>query len=394
MSKRAINPNLKFLAKNYKTAKGIRLAGSSRSAKTWSIIHWLIWLSSVKDEKATVHIVRSTYNSFKTTLYEDFKRIFDMFGIQNNPFNLVQEVAKFDLFGLKIHFIGADKVGKAKGAGADYVWFNEVTEIPKEIFDQKEMRCRKMWVADYNPSEFEHWIYPEQMRRDDVVTLRTTFRDNHFISETEKNKILSYEPTEENIKNGTADNYMWSVYGMGVATRREGALFMDLNYYESVKDFDTTVAFIDTADTGTDDLCMVIGRLVNEKLYIEHAYMDQSPMEVTIPECARLLKEYNATVCRVESNNGGRLFAVELSKLTSTEILPCREMNNKHTRILMNSYFVNRNVIFKSNLITKFKDQVLRYSKVSKENVHDDGIDALTGLCTFVKGLFPERYEI
>lgn len=390
---KAINPNFRFLVQNYETKKGIRLAGSSRSSKTWSTILFFIWLASVRKERATLHIIRSTYNSFKTTLYDDFKRIFDGMGIYN-PFDQLQEVKSFNILGLKVHFIGADKVGKAKGAGADYVWFNEVTEIPKEIFDQKEMRCRKMWIADYNPSEFDHWVYPEQMNRDDVATLRTTFRDNPHISETEKNKILSYEPTEKNIKEGTADAFMWSVYGMGIASKPEGALFRDLKYYDSVHDEDARIAFIDTADTGTDDLCLLIGKLKGITLHIEYAYMDSSAMEVTLPMCAQILKQYNVEVCRVESNNGGRLFASELQKLTACEVLPCRESTNKHTRILMNSYFVNKNVIFKSDLTTKFKDQVLRYSKNEKENKKDDGIDALTGLCNFTKALFPDKYSV
>ena len=281
-----INPNFRCLVQNYETSRGIRLAGSSRSGKTWSTVLFLVWLATVKRERATVHIIRSTYNSFKTTLYDDFKRIFDSMGIYN-PFDQLQEVKSFNILGLKIHFIGADKVGKAKGAGADYVWFNEVTEIPKEIFDQKEMRCRKMWIADYNPSEHDHWIYPEQMKREDVATLHTTFLDNPFVSETEKRKILSYEPTPENIERGTADPYMWSVYGMGKAAIREGAIIT--NWEQGA--FDDSLPYIWGMDFGYTQDPTTLSKVAakNELIYAKE-YLYQTGL--TTQQIADILRQH------------------------------------------------------------------------------------------------------
>src|SRR5690606_35010707 len=115
--------------------------------------------------------------------------------------------------------------------------------IHQEIFKQALKRCRKFWIIDYNPSVTEHWIYDTVLTRPDVGYLKTTFRDNKHVSESEKSEILSTEPWlpgsyevidneiyykgkivgeghyppphPENVKNGTADEFDWRVYGLG-----------------------------------------------------------------------------------------------------------------------------------------------------------------------------------
>ena len=170
------------------------LEGSSRSAKTWSGIDFIVMLCSRYDKDCTIFIIRETYQSFKTTLYDDFKRRLTMLGIAH-PFNDAKDVHSFKILGSTIHFIGADKPSKIHGAGCDYFFINEGMHIDKPIFDQLEMRCRKFWWIDYNPSATEHWIFRSILKREDVAYLHSTWRDNPFISKEEKGKILSYEPT-------------------------------------------------------------------------------------------------------------------------------------------------------------------------------------------------------
>lgn len=259
-----INVNYRFLRdalvyQKYNSAdkivngyRGCVLEGSSRSGKTWSGIDFIIWLATEHDPGSTINIYRQTYNEFKTTLYDDFKRRLDDFGLPNK-FREVEEVKSFKIGKTRITFIGCDKVGKAHGAGCDYAFFNEAMHIPQEIFDQVEMRCRKFFWLDYNPSVTQHWVFNSVVPRPDVGFLRTTFEDNPFISRQERNKIKSYEPWEpgsyevsgsdiyygdeivseknqppphfENIENGTADEFMWKVYGLGLRGAMKGVIF-------------------------------------------------------------------------------------------------------------------------------------------------------------------------
>lgn len=226
--KRQINKNLAHLVQSYKSKKsGTVLIGSSRSGKTWSSIDFIIFLCYVvhNDKKCTINIVRDVYASFKTTLYEDFNNRLPDYGI-TSPFADVKEVPSFWLNGCKINLLGADKPSRFLGASSDYVFFNEaIPNIEKSVFDQAEQRCRIFWWIDSNPSENIHWVL-NLNQRDDVSFLKTTFRDNPGISKQEKNKILGYDPSNiDNVRQGTANEYMWKVYGLGEAAEREGLIF-------------------------------------------------------------------------------------------------------------------------------------------------------------------------
>lgn len=247
MSNRVINPNLKFLHKSLKEGKtGAILEGSSRSGKTWSSVDFIVYLCSTIETGATINIIKETYNSFKTTLYEDFNRRLPMYGIKS-PFSDKQEVAQFKLFGNQINLLGADKESKFHGAGCDYFYVNEALDVSNAIFDQAEQRCRKFWWMDYNPKATEHWIFNKVCNRAGVSFLKTTFLDNPFVSANEKRKILSYEPTHPedrhlpvdkrrphpiNIAQGTADDYMWNVYGLGLRSAPEGLIFPNVEWID------------------------------------------------------------------------------------------------------------------------------------------------------------------
>ena len=77
---------------------GVVLEGSSRSTKTFSGIFLIMYLCLVKhkEDGCTINIYRETYNEFKTTLYDDFKRILDFFRLPNK-FHENNEVKNFKI---------------------------------------------------------------------------------------------------------------------------------------------------------------------------------------------------------------------------------------------------------------------------------------------------------
>lgn len=257
---------------------GVSLEGSSRSAKTWSSVDFLIWYcASRKEAGKVIKLIKETKTSFETTLYDDFNRRLPMFGL-DSPFKDKQRVNTFDIYGNKFHLLGADDDAKIHGSGCDVAYFNEVLDIPKAVFDQTEMRCREFWLADYNPKATEHYWYDTTDEREDVGKLKTTYKDNPHISPNEKRKIESYQsirfskiaeffktanpklkeeqtiamakayslkqninkfPVEDceelercilNEKQRTADDYMWCVYGRGDRSAPEGLVFQNVTY--------------------------------------------------------------------------------------------------------------------------------------------------------------------
>lgn len=244
------SPNLLHLHKCYAGPySGAILEGSSRSVKTWSSIDFIIFLCSTHSG-IVINIIKETYNSFKTTLYDDFNRRLPQFGLPS-PFDGKQEVKSFMLLGNKINLVGADQY--KEGATCDFFYMNEALDIPKRVFDMAEQRCRKFWWGDYNPKFTEHWLFDAMDRRKDIGFLRTTFLDNPYISDMEKRKILSYEPTHPddrhldfekrrphpiNIEQGTADDHSWNVYGLGLRSAPEGLIFRTVTW---VKEFPANI---------------------------------------------------------------------------------------------------------------------------------------------------------
>ena len=173
-------------------------------------------------------MIKETYNSFKTTLYDDFNRRLPAFGIRS-PFQDKQEVSSFNLLGNKVNLLGADAY--KDGTTCDLFYVNEILDVPKRVFDNAEQRCREFWMGDYNPKANQHWLFDATDFRQDVARLKTTFLDNPYISDMEKRKILSYDPHNlDNVKNGTADDYMWNVYGLGLRSAPEGLVFQHVTW--------------------------------------------------------------------------------------------------------------------------------------------------------------------
>jgi phage terminase large subunit len=161
--------------------RGAALEGSSRSGKTWGGVDLIINICLNLEESCTINIYRETYNEFKTTLYDDFKRRLDYYFLAN-PFHKAKEIQSFRIGKSTINFLGDGK----HGGGCDYAFYNEVMFIKNMVFDQSEMRCRKFWWADYNPSFTQHWFFDKVLGRKDVGFIRTTYNDNKFISMPEK----------------------------------------------------------------------------------------------------------------------------------------------------------------------------------------------------------------
>jgi PBSX family phage terminase large subunit len=270
---RLINKNLRVLKYAHDNGyRGVVMEGSSRSGKTISCIDFQIYLASKAQSKLVINNVRETYNSFKTTIFDDYDNRLNAFKLYS-PFSS-KDVTSFKLLGTKVNFIGADKVSKAHGMGCDYFYINEALEgISKNFFDQLEQRCRVMWFLDYNPSASDHWIFNLEKRKD-VLFVKTTFLDNPFVPLQQKLKILSYDPTNpENIVNGTADDHMWKVYGLGLRSSPQGLIFPNVTIIDDLPEgYDNEWFGIDFGHT-VDPTTIVQVRRVGMNLYAKlHVY--------------------------------------------------------------------------------------------------------------------------
>lgn len=207
--------------------------GGSRSSKTWSVFHFFLG-KAIQGECITVTIVRDKLTWIKSTLLKDFQEITKAMELEVTPdININRPEQTYYINGSEFAFYGLDYAEKLHGRTQDWFWMNEVMECAKKHFDQLEMRTKVGGILDYNPYDDMHWVFDLQ-KREDVCVIKSTMLDNPFLPQSIRNKILSYEPTNENIARGTADEFMWQVYGLGNKARLQGTIFNNWDIVDDI----------------------------------------------------------------------------------------------------------------------------------------------------------------
>lgn len=210
-------------------------SGSSRSSKTFSILQ-IFWLLAWSKPRTKLAVFRYTKKDCKDTILQDMLKYYPTLDNYNLiSFNKTESVFSFPN-GSSINIEGTDDELKVHGYHSDYLWFNEFYKNSKSTFDQLDMRCSGAIFMDYNPVG-KLWS-DDLIRQDNACLIHSTFRDNPFVPEEQKKKILSYEPTEYNINQKTADKYMWSVYGLGLKAEKPNRIFKNWKIIEDIE-FDT-----------------------------------------------------------------------------------------------------------------------------------------------------------
>lgn len=180
--------------------------GGTRSGKTYSILQVLIeWC--VKNPKAglTIDVVRKTFPSLRATSMKDFMTILSTEGIYSESNHNKSEYT-YDLFGNTWSFYSIDNAQKVRGRTRDIAFLNEVNELKWDDWVQMNVRTRFKMICDFNPSEYQHFIYDRVIPDEDSDLFVTTYLDNPFLSDLQIKEI-------EKLK--YIDPEYWKVYGLG-----------------------------------------------------------------------------------------------------------------------------------------------------------------------------------
>ena len=228
-----INKNLRALIENHNAKEQrkpiICLEGSARSGKTWSVLEFLIF-ASVAMPGIVSTIFRFDAARHDEAAIRDFTSI--MLSDKYKPFwdhgkwNATLKRFEFENKSI-IEFKGMKDASKLHGPERDIAFINETMEAHYDSYRQILARTRLCTIMDWNPSLNKHWVFDRVMGRDDVLYMHSTYLDNPHLSSKIVHEIEATEPTDENRRQGTADNYFWEVYGLGKRAKREGAIFKE-----------------------------------------------------------------------------------------------------------------------------------------------------------------------
>lgn len=161
---------------------------------------------------------------------------------------------------------------------------------------------------------------------------------------------------------------------------------------------DGVIGACDTADKGDDDFCAPFAKVFGPKYFITDVLFTKDPVEVTEPRLAQMAIDTECDQMRIESNNGGRIFAINVRKLVTSKKKNCTiqarpTTQHKETRIIMKAGWIKKYCSFldeseytKGSDYGRFMKALTNYKREG-DNSHDDAPDGMTILAEFAESL-------
>jgi len=308
------------------------------------------------------------------------------------------------------NYLATSPTGTATGFGASLLIIDDLIKNAEEAYNETTKEKHWDWFTNTMLSRLEEggkiiiimtrWAsgdlagkaieyFRENNISHRVITMKAVQEDGSMLCD----EILSKRSYELKIKAMGADiasaNYQQEPIDL------QGRLYTTIKTYTKVPQddkgnplFKYILNYTDTADEGSDFLCSICYGIFNDEIYILDVYYTKDAMEITEPETAKMLTKNNVGCAIIESNNGGRGFARNVTRECKalgnnhTNIKWFHQSKNKVARILSNSTSVMNNIYFPVNWEDRFPDfamAILKYQREGK-NPHDDAPDALTGV--------------
>lgn len=260
-----------------------------------------------------------------------------------------------------------DPLGRLQEVAPDMGWRTRVVEIPA--------------LNDNDESNFEITVHGKKM----------------FTSEYYRHE------------RGLVTEMQWESQFQQHPFEAKGRLFPEerLNRFFELPDRppDAILAACDTAEKGSDSVCMPIGYVYGEDVLIPDVVFDNSTPEHTKPECAKMLVKHKVGRAQFESNSAGEYYARDVENLMKslggkTSIRLKRNVTNKVTRIEVESdpilkhfYFLDKSKYEPGSQYALYIKELCGFTRSGKV-AHDDAPDATAGLSEMVRSLGSGRIQV
>ena len=212
------------------------ILGGQGSGKTYSILIILINHALITANQE-IFIASAELSKMRITVIKDFVNIIKDFNLHKTV-NILGGTSAYFPNGSFIKFIGLDKEDIGKGLRSDVIFVNEANKIKFETYRELTSRAKRI-IIDYNPNK-KYWANTEVATREDCDSLVLTYLDNEFLSEEERNEIISYKGKGYDVKGNVINEYWankWRIYGLGQVGGVEGRIFNwhEISYVDYMK---------------------------------------------------------------------------------------------------------------------------------------------------------------
>jgi phage terminase large subunit len=188
--------------------------GGTRSTKTYSTLQFLYMLIHEKDKSGDItSVVSESFPHLRKGAIRDFENIIGH-PLKGDPHWMESDHTWTFDNGAKLEFFSVDNAAKVHGSQRKRLFVNEANHIEYEIFRQLAVRTSSIIFIDYNPASV-CWIQQKIECRDNCTLIRSTYKDNPFLS---PEQIAEIESNKD-------DANWWKVYGQGIEGTLDGLIY-------------------------------------------------------------------------------------------------------------------------------------------------------------------------
>lgn len=196
---------------------------SNSASKTISIIQLLIDQCQRDKTPQLTSITSESMPHLKRGAIRDFKNIMQVHNYWDNKrWNATDFIYTFET-GSPLEFFSLDMPHKVRGPRRKRLFINEANNIPKETFDQLEVRTEDVIWLDWNPVT-EFWWHTDIVPNMDVDSVILTYKDNEGLPQSIVDSIESRKHNKS----------WWQVYGLGLIGEVEGRIYTGWNIIDEI----------------------------------------------------------------------------------------------------------------------------------------------------------------
>lgn len=314
---------------------------------------------------------------------------------------------RWALQGAKLSYLATSPGGSATGKGFDLLIIDDVIKGIMEAMNENELQKHWDWFTKQMLSRVEkngkiivimtRWHSKDLAGRilEEMPSmgykLRTVIMQALLDEESHKmlcSDVLSFDDfVKKRAAMGTAianANYQQEPID------QKGRLYQKFLTYDTLPDNIIKIwNYTDTADKGADYFASpVFAETSDHDAYIIDVMYTKEPMETTEIAHANMIIRNRVNKVRIEGNNGGRGFRRNSERITKERgycgavFEDFHQSDNKLSRILANSAWVENHVYYPDDWATRWPDfyeSMVSYQREGK-NAHDDAPDAVTGI--------------
>lgn len=172
--------------------------GGTGSGKTFDIMIFLIFFIALRNPNWIITVVSESKPHLDIGAIRILKALLVKVGIfSNDEFNISTGRYTFKN-GSIIEFFSADRIDKALGARRNVLYGNEINSLKFEVFDELARRSEYV-IADFNPTQ-QFWLEKFIEYYGDVELILSNYKDNPFLPETERNRIIRRAELDHNFR--------------------------------------------------------------------------------------------------------------------------------------------------------------------------------------------------